>query len=131
MQIRTKLVMCSYNIPIVEIKKTFDCSCKKPHKTFAYSCARHPYGHSLPCERCQCINRAYAKCPFCCFVICCLNIQAYKVCLEEMPDFMSYRVVPIEKHLETLQTDLFIWFDVDFVRITLDNPMHIVPAETD
>lgn len=121
----------SYNIPIIEISKGFDCKCQKHHQTFVYFCKRHPYATRILYEKCKCVDRPPgAKCPFCCFVICILNIRAFKICLEELPDFMSYRVVPIENYLAQIKLDPFVWFG-EFVRMSLDDPLHIVPIQTD
>ena len=45
---------------------------------------------------------------FCCFIVCSFNVRVFKICLEELPDFMSYRVAPIESYLAQIKLDPFI-----------------------
>lgn len=120
MLIRTKIVMCpsykkhflAHNMPFVEIKKDFECTCKKPHETFIYFCKCHPYGDRPPYKRCECVNSApSSRCPFCYFLKCCLNERTYKVYLEKLPDFMTYRVTQIDKLLKKIPFNPSIWFD--------------------
>ena len=125
----------AYKVPILEMKKAFDCKCTRLHRTVVYFCKRHPYGHdsiNLIDKECKCkIKDPHARCWFCCLVVRLLNRHVDKMFLEEMPDCMSYRVTPIEAYLESIHCDSFIWFNGECVQFDLDNPLYTIPGRTD
>ena len=107
MLIRTKIVMCpsykehflAHNMLFVEIKRDFECTCKK--RNFYLFLQMSSIGDRSPYKRCECVNSApSSRCPFCYFLRCCLNERTYKVYLEKLPDFMTYRVTQIDKLLK-------------------------------
>lgn len=48
-----------------------------------------------------------------------------------MPEFLSYRVVPIKPYPDKINGDPFFWFNGECVMLDLDNPFYLVPAQTD
>ena len=125
----------AYKVPILEMKKTFECKCTRPHRTFVYICKQHTYGCNsinLTDKECNCKTKdPRARCWFCCLVVRLLNCCAEKNCLEEMSDSMSYRVTPIEIYLESIDCDSFIWFNGECVQSDLDNASYTIPVSTD
>ena len=143
MQTKIKILMCpcdkeyflAYEVPVLEMKKTFDCNCIRPHRTFVYCGKQHPYARdsiNLIGKECNCkFKDPCARCWFCCLVVRLLNRRVEKICLEEMPNFTSYRVTSIETYLESIHCDSFFWFNGECVLLDLDNPLYTIPARTD
>lgn len=61
----------------------------------------------------------------------CLNTRAFKVYLANLPDFMSYRVICLEKYIFKIKMETFICFDGNLVCVTLDKPEHAIPTLPD
>ena len=125
----------AYKVPILEMKKAFECRCARPHRTFVYVCKQHTYrcnSTNLTDKECNSkIKDPCARCWFCRLVVRLLNRCAEKNCLEEMSDSMSYRVTPIEIYLESINCDSFILFNGECVQSDLDNAWYTITASTD
>ena len=61
----------------------------------------------------------------------CLNTRAFKVCLANIPDFMSYRVICLAKYIFKIKMEPFIWLDGNLVCVNLDKPEHAIPTLPD
>lgn len=88
--------------------------------------------HDTSSRKCQCKNRdPNATCYFCCAVANCLNLNCYKVCLNNLPEHMEHRVVPIRNYLDKLNCNPLFYFGNGCVKLILDNPSYTIPTRTD
>ena len=139
----TKVLMCpcykDYFIaskePIVEHWVHFKCKCRRSQKIFVHFCKYHLFGNNFWhiredsveeiedkcfCKKCD----ANPLCNFCLSACYCLNFRSHKICLNDLPDWMAPRVVPLETFLKKINCEpFFYWNEKDSrVESSLGNP---------
>ena len=86
-------------------------------------------------DKCKCKNAAPQEvCNFCISIRYILNSKCHKVCLDELPDTLIDKVVPLDDYLKKISCDPFFYLskNTGLIEVSLDNPKDPkIPARTD
>ena len=91
----------------------FYCKCRWKHTEFVLLCERHPFGEGLICDgKCSCWSRSSrAACTHCGYVCYMLNLRTFKMCMENVPQNVKDKMLPINEYLKNIKCGPFFVFE--------------------
>ena len=89
------------------------CKCREKHTEFVLFCERHPFGEGLIRDgKCSCSSRSSrAACTHCGYVCYILNLRTFKMCMENVPQNVKDKMLPINEYLKNIKCGPFFVFD--------------------
>ena len=92
----------------------FHCKCRKKN-TLNLFCfvKKHPFGEGLIRDgKCSCSSRSSrAACTGCGYVCSMLNLRTCKICMENVPQNIKDKMLPMNQYLKNIKCGPFFVFD--------------------
>ena len=121
----SKVIICCcykgefFNLPgnVCFMQRThMKCMCQREQFLYVLFCEEHIYGSQFVSrgfefeEKCNCTDAGPQEvCNFCFSVRYILNFKCHKLCINNLPEILVDKVVPLDKYLKKIDCDPFFF----------------------